>query len=457
MSGSQVAHLVGRRLGERYRLESLLGHGGMAVVYRAVDEALGRSVAVKVFSASSADADDLRRQDGEVRMLASLSHPGLVTLFDAGVDESEHGPVAYIVMELVEGDTLQGRMSTGSLSQEEVATIGADLADALHYIHRQDVVHRDIKPANVLLATRQAEDTQSTIKLADFGIARIIDGTQLTATGTIIGTMSYLSPEQAMGSTVDASADIYALGLVLLECLTGSKAFPGSAAESVSARVLRDPDVPESLPEEWRTLLSAMTSRVPTERPPALDASLALRALAVGGTYRGDPVVDVGSEVPTQAMAAIGQPTEVIDATAPLDAQQTVRPFPAAAETADATGRLSTPGDATTPTVAFAPRAVMTPPVAFTPMSAIPPSAPTVAIPPESGPVHASKRAAPPRRWAWPVVIALIALVLAALIGWSVLRGLGTPAGTGPVDYPDVPGELGTSLEQLQRSVEDPE
>lgn len=265
-------------LGGRYRAQDLLGTGGGATVYRAADESLGREVAVKMFVPATADDDDYRRQHTEMQLLATLNHPGLVTLHDAGLHTDDTGAMAsYLVMELVDGADLRKRLKAGALPPEAVAELGADLADALNYIHQNGVIHRDVKPANILVSGVEEQDTRLTAKLTDFGIARVMESTMATAHGATIGTANYLSPEQAEGLKVSTSSDIYSLGLVLLECLTGEKAFPGPVVEAAVARLLRDPEIPESLDPDWADLLAGMTARDPQSRPDAHGVALRLR------------------------------------------------------------------------------------------------------------------------------------------------------------------------------------
>ncbi|UPO78715.1 serine/threonine-protein kinase [Arthrobacter sp. Helios] len=267
-------------LGQRYRITELIGTGGAASVHRATDENLGREVAVKLFRPTVQEDDDYRRQHTETLLLATLNHPGLVTLLDAGVHHDEDGHVlSYLVMELVDGPDLRRTLKSGPLPPVSVASLGADLADALAYVHSQGVIHRDVKPANILLYP-QDHDSRLYPKLTDFGIARMVEATVATAHGATIGTANYLSPEQAQGGAVQPSTDVYSLGLVLLESLTGEKAFPGPIVEAAVARLLRDPEVPAALGEDWTDLLRAMTARLPDVRPAAQDAAAALRLLA---------------------------------------------------------------------------------------------------------------------------------------------------------------------------------
>ncbi|BBE23182.1 serine/threonine protein kinase [Arthrobacter sp. MN05-02] len=268
-------------LADRYQTVELLGVGGAASVYRAVDRNLGRDVAVKIFNPTTADDDNYRRQHTETMLLSTLNHPGLVTLHDAGIHEDDTGrTTGFLVMELVDGEDLRHLLKRGALPAEDVAQLGADLADALAYIHSEGVVHRDVKPANILMFHSGDNATRLYAKLTDFGIARMVEATMATAAGATIGTANYLSPEQAEGGPLDERSDIYSLGLVLLECLTGVKAFPGPVVEAALARLLRDPEVPDSLGPDWSALLRRMTSRNPSTRPYAHDVALQLRNYA---------------------------------------------------------------------------------------------------------------------------------------------------------------------------------
>ena len=263
-----------RLLSGRYLLGELLGRGGMGDVYRATDQVLARQVAVKVFRPDvSDDAPHLRHQS-EARVLAGLNHPGLVAVYDIGTQDGQ----PFLVMELVEGETLAQLIRRGPLEPRKAASLGGQLAASLQAIHDAGVIHRDVKPANVMV--RAADDgTPLRTKLTDFGIARLVDGTRLTSTGLLLGTVQYLSPEQTIGGAVSYPSDVYALGLVLLECLTGGPAFPGVGIETAVVRLSRQPEVPAALGGQWGGLLEAMTAREPEDRPTAGEVAAALDGL----------------------------------------------------------------------------------------------------------------------------------------------------------------------------------
>ncbi|WP_348789904.1 serine/threonine-protein kinase [Leifsonia sp. NPDC080035] len=287
-------------IADRYRVIERIGHGGMADVFRAHDESLGRDVALKIFRRELASAEDLARQEAEVRLLAGLSHPSLVTLFDATSDDEGRG---VLVLEYVKGSDGRARLRSGPLPGPAVAAIGADVANALAYIHHQGVVHRDISPANILLP--ESPTTGIAAKLTDLGIARLVDDARITATGSVMGTASYMSPEQALGRPLTGRSDVYSLGLVLLECLTGRREFTGTLAESAAARLTRDPAIPAGLDPRWGTLLAAMTAREPEQRPEAAGAAARLRELADQDAWRGDAAAT------TEALTAPLEPEAV--------------------------------------------------------------------------------------------------------------------------------------------------
>ncbi len=275
-------------LSGRYRLVKLIGTGGMGSVYEARDEHTYRAVAVKLFATpDSMTTADRVRQEREIRLLSMLSHPGLVPLYDAGTHEFDDGPHRYIVMELIADTTLLRKLADGAMHNYEVADLGAQLADALGYVHSRGIVHRDVKPANILMGDGGSAGFARTVKLTDFGVAHFVDGSRLTNDGTIIGTAAYLSPEQVAGEPIGFATDVYSLGLVLLEALTGKQEYSGTLIEAALARLRRDPEIPDGIAPEWRELLGDMTARDPARRPTAVAVASALRG---GSTQITGPV-----------------------------------------------------------------------------------------------------------------------------------------------------------------------
>lgn len=279
---SPVPDSIDDTLDGRYQLGPVLGRGAMSAVYRATDLLLGREVAIKIFLPGSGDESFRARQENEMRLLAAFDHPGLVAAFDAGVDTRNDEERAYLVMELAEGRDLRAVLSDGPLTVPETARIGIRLAGALSQVHKQGVIHRDIKPANILVSDDDA--LGESVKLADFGVALVMNDNRLTATGFTVGTAQYLSPEQAQGLHLTPASDIYSLGLVLLECLTGKAEYPGTPIETASARLHRAPQVPMELPAPLRELLEAMTDMDPDKRPSAhhVEQSLAKEGIQSG-------------------------------------------------------------------------------------------------------------------------------------------------------------------------------
>jgi len=282
-----------------YEITSALGAGGMGEVYRARDTRLGRDVAIKILPKElSSDAVRKRRFEREAKTISGLNHPNICVLHDVG---SQDG-VDYLVMECVEGETLAKRLEKGPLPLEQVLKYGAQIADALHKAHCAGIVHRDLKPGNVML-------TASGAKLLDFGLAKPVDtvasgltltaaaarSSQLTQEGTIVGTFQYMSPEQVEGKEVDGRSDIFSLGAVLYEMVTGKRAFEGKSQLSVASAIL------EKEPEPI-----ASTKRL---TPPALNHAIR-KCLEKSPDERWQSASDLGSELKwiTESGAQEGQP-----------------------------------------------------------------------------------------------------------------------------------------------------
>ncbi|HEU5416307.1 MAG TPA: protein kinase, partial [Streptosporangiaceae bacterium] len=258
-----------RVLGGRYALRRVIGTGGMATVWQATDQVLGREVAVKVLSSQfAADPDYLARFDREARHAAALSHPGLVTVFDSGMDGAE----PFIVMELVTGRTLRQVLDeAGILPAGQAVEIAAAVCEALQAAHSAGLVHRDIKPGNIMLTS----DGQ--VKLLDLGIARAEGATR---TATVLGTAAYLSPEQASGQPAGPRADLYSLGCVLFEMLTGAPPFSADTAVAVAYRQVHDdPGLPSArrpgLPARLDWVTTQLLAKDPAARPSSAAAARA--------------------------------------------------------------------------------------------------------------------------------------------------------------------------------------
>ncbi len=276
----------------------------MATVFRATDEQLGRTVAVKVFPPGVADAVDDARRASEMRLLASLNHPSLVTLFDAKVGGQGS---AYLVMEYVDGETLDERIQRGPVDPRDAASLAADIGEALHVVHRAGIIHRDVKPSNILMRPPLSANHSFRATLADFGIAYLVDTTRVTATGTAIGTAAYIAPEQARGAAPTPASDVYALGLVLIEALTGRRAFAGhTPVESIAARLSVSPEIPHQFGQGWYALLTAMTAIDPEGRPAALEVSTRGRVLDADGGGAETRTVPVVGDNATRVMPSHG-------------------------------------------------------------------------------------------------------------------------------------------------------
>ncbi len=297
----------GTRLGP-YEILSPLGAGGMGEVYRAKDTRLDRTVAVKVLPTLLSDNPELKaRFEREARAISALTHPHICTLYDVGNQEGTE----FLVMELVEGESLADRLAKGPLPAEQVLKLGAEIADALEAAHRQGIVHRDLKPANIML-------TKSGVKLLDFGLAKhraaaaqkeisqlsslpteATPAQSLTEHGTILGTFQYMSPEQLEGGEADARTDIFALGCVLFEMATGRKAFTGRSRASLIGAILKEQPAPISsiqpmTPPALDRLVQTCLAKEPDDRfQTAHDVGLQLRWIAEGGSQAGAPAVVV--------------------------------------------------------------------------------------------------------------------------------------------------------------------
>ncbi|MDT7742381.1 MAG: eukaryotic-like serine/threonine-protein kinase [Actinomycetota bacterium] len=282
------------RLAERYDVGPVIGRGVGSSVSRVHDTLLGRDAAVKTFRV---EADARARR--ELRLLAMMDHPGLVPVYDV----EEHAGRAFVVMALLDGGSLADRLGehgaeSGGLVLREALRTAGTVADALDHIHRAGVLHRDVTPANVLY------DGDGRAHLSDFGVAFVADAPRITDTGLTVGAAPYLAPEQVRGEPAGAPADVYALGLVLIESLTGRRAFPGDPLSAAQARLDRRPTVPTGLPRSVAHLIGAMTRDDPAERPDAAAVSIGLRQALVDAEPLPMPAVLAGPGATTSGPAA---------------------------------------------------------------------------------------------------------------------------------------------------------
>lgn len=312
------SQMIGTVLSDRYRLEAKLGSGGMSTVYLARDEVLDRPVAVKLMHQGMIDQpEQLERFNQEARAVAKLSNPNVVAVIDAGEDDGR----PYIVFEYVQGETLKQRIGrVGALDATEALAYGVEVAQGLSVAHEREMVHRDVKPQNVLI------DATGRAKLTDFGISRQLNEEGVTATGKVIGTTDYVAPEQAMGKDVDPRSDIYSLGIVLFEMLTGDVPFEAENQIGVAMKHVNQelPDVQKLRPDisaASARVVDMATAKNPDDRYRTIDemaddlqAALEVEAIRAGGTT--------------------GEATSVLDTVPPPNRQIQVKstsPWPAVA------------------------------------------------------------------------------------------------------------------------------
>ncbi|MEP0772899.1 MAG: serine/threonine protein kinase, partial [Acidobacteriota bacterium] len=301
----------------RYVIERVLGKGAMGVVYLARDPVIGRQVALKTLSVPSdaEEAEEFRQRFlREAQAAGILTHPGIVTVHDAGVDE-ESG-LSFIAMEFIEGRSLKDVMRSGRpFTYSEVAAVGGALAGALAYAHSKGVVHRDIKPANIIITT------QGLVKITDFGVARL-ESSNLTTTGQFIGTPNYMSPEQVTGAPVDGRSDLFSLGVVLFELLTGVRPFAGGSLSEVAYRIVHErPAIPSQLrsglPAAFNPIVLKLLEKDPERRyQRGEDVARALEALR-------RVLTGAGAEAPRPSEPPPTQPAE-LEASQSLSSAQTV-------------------------------------------------------------------------------------------------------------------------------------
>ena len=308
----------GVTFGGRYELDSRIAIGGMGEVWEATDHVIGRTVAIKILKDEyMGDPGFLERFRAEARHAALVNHEGIASVFDYG----EENGSAFLVMELVPGEALSTILEReGSLPVDKTLDIVAQTSMALQAAHAAGLVHRDIKPGNLLITP------DGRVKITDFGIARIADQVPLTATGQVMGTVQYLSPEQASGHPASPATDIYSLGIVAYECLTGKRPFTGESQVAIAMAQINEqpPPLPSTVPAPVQNLVMAMIAKKPDDRP----ATASAVARAASALRRGD-VAAAAAAVPAIAggAAAVDEVTQLL--TPGLSTQDATRILPA--------------------------------------------------------------------------------------------------------------------------------
>lgn len=319
---------VGQTLSDRYQIEEQLGQGGMSSVYRAFDPNLKRAVAIKMIHPHlTSDPEFIRRFEVEASAVAQLRHPNIIQVYDFNHDEH----VYYMVLEYVPGETLYDRLyrlnqDGRRLSQEEITTIGASVADAIAYAHKRGMIHRDVKPANVML------NVQGEAILTDFGITKIVGETQHTATGAVVGTALYMAPEQIRGESIDHRVDIYSLGVMLFEMAAGRRPFEADSAMTILMMHINDPvpDLRQLNPATSEGMIRVITTalekdpenryqtgdelastlrEMPEEEPVTDQTSVAVAAASATALHAersADPVLDTAEQPVVPAKSAEG-------------------------------------------------------------------------------------------------------------------------------------------------------
>ncbi|OFV88955.1 MAG: hypothetical protein A2V74_08590 [Acidobacteria bacterium RBG_16_70_10] len=435
LPADQIPETIGR-----YKIVKKLGSGAMAEVYQAYDPLIKRTLAVKTIRFdiprdSPSYRTFLNRFYQEARISGTLSHPNIVTLFDIG---DENG-LPFLAMEYVEGPTMAQMLEKGErFRPEKVIALVSQVASALDYAHSRSIVHRDIKPSNLIV---YGEDR---IKVTDFGIAKLAEA-DLTQAGTLVGTPSYMSPEQAMGEKLDGRSDIFSLGVCAFEMLSGEQPFPGSNVTSILYRLVHvDPIEPGNLlesglvPEKWHEVFNRVLAKKPENRYPTAGAFVQDLELCQGSWFTGlgdDTVTMVSPPVLAEATATLPQ----------MEVAETIRAASAATAGSSAGAASSAPDPAgQEPTVVLGPAAetvVLAP--GASPKAAVSDTQPMPVPPPLPSRVPARAPATPrpgrPRAWLWG---AAAVLTLSAIAGAWVLwpkGGQDVVAAPTPVPPPPTP------------------
>jgi serine/threonine-protein kinase len=430
----------GVQLGNRYRLDERIASGGMGDVWRGTDQVLGRTVAVKSLLPALLDEPGFaERFRGEARTMATINHPGVVDVYDFGSDQH----IAFLVMEYVEGDALSSTLSrVGRLTPARTMALLAQAADALHAAHEKGIVHRDVKPGNLLVRPN------GTLVLTDFGIARSDLIGQLTAAGSVLGTASYISPEQATGAVATPASDVYALGVVAYQCLAGRRPFEGDNPLEIAMKHVRDSPrpLPADIPPQVKAIVERAMAKDPAARWPSAAAlagvarqtKLALSQQArtghsgqVSGVPASPAAPSARAQVPTAVRAQGRQPVQPVSPARP----------PAAAPRPPAAAPRPPVAAPRPPVAAPRPPVVARPPVAPLAPQQRPPLGQPVSprgaavVPPtrQHNPLGYARPPAPvpppaPRKsstvwWLLAVLAAVLVLICSGVISYSLRQG----------------------------------
>ncbi|MFP5248389.1 MAG: serine/threonine-protein kinase, partial [Acidobacteriota bacterium] len=366
----------------RYEILDELGRGAMGCVLRARDPAMDRVIALKCILSASLAGDQMKefreRFYREARAAGALSHPGIVPVFDVGEDDG----VPFLVMELVQGRTLDAALKQGErYSIERVCEIGMQLADALGYAHRNGVIHRDIKPANILMTSREVYGTERP-RITDFGVAKLAGG-DVTTTGQLLGTPAFMPPEQFTGAPIDGRTDIFALGVILYRMTTGEQPFAGETLTAVSYKIVHTEPIPPAklnpaVPAQveaviLKCLAKSAADRYQTGEDLAAALAAALPGVRTTGSYRtqsqaaGETIDQVASLRPRPAAETMAAPS-LAPGTQTRPAPQPTRP--AAAPSAPPPAPVRTPPPAPTPAQTWARATQSAPPQPARPAAA---------------------------------------------------------------------------------------
>ncbi len=405
----------GTTLGGRYKLDERIAGGGMGDVWRGTDEVLGRTVAVKILLPALLEEPGFaERFRGEARTMATINHPGVVDVYDYGSDPAVG---AYLVMEYVEGDALSRTLSRVSrLTPARTMALIAQAADALQAAHEKGIVHRDVKPGNLLVRPN------GTLVLTDFGIARSAQVGQLTQAGAVLGTASYISPEQASGSVATPLSDIYALGVVAYQCLSGRRPYEGDNPLEIAMKHVRDtpPPLPADIPPAVRGIVERAIAKDPAARFPNASAfgQVARRAAAALSSGTSTSIGPSGSPVSVPPVPSQTSPGPTGTGAVPRPPASGTRVMPAGAYPTGRTAAVPPPGSPAAPGVGGAGSGY------HRGAAAVPPPPPPR---PDTGylPGQPSPSSGRSTMVILAVLIGLLVLLVLGALGWQLMHNAG--------------------------------